>query len=108
MAAYCVLRGIDYVVEECPMATGNRHIGYKEALNEIEQRSPGTKAAFYNGFLARVVDLVGETAATEREGLHPCPGCGSPTVAAVCAFCKLVERAAAVPAASADGAQAPA
>jgi len=94
-AAYCVLRGIDYVVEECPMSAGNRHIGYKEALNEIERRSPGTKAAFYNGFLARIVDLVGETAATEREDLHPCPGCGSPTVAEVCAFCKLVERASA-------------
>jgi uncharacterized protein (TIGR00269 family) len=98
MAAYCVLRSIDYVVEECPMAAGNRHIGYKEALNEIERRSPGTKAAFYNGFLARMVDLVGETAATEpaateREGLHPCPGCGSPTVAELCAFCKLVDRA---------------
>ncbi len=25
MAAYCVLRGIDYIVEECPMAVGNRH-----------------------------------------------------------------------------------
>ena len=93
MAAYCVLKGIDYVVEECPMSRGNRHIGYKESLNEIERRSPGTKAAFYNGFLSRVVDLVGATAATEREDLHPCPGCGAPTVAEVCAFCKLVERA---------------
>jgi uncharacterized protein (TIGR00269 family) len=93
MAAYCVLRGIDYVVEECPMSAGNRHIGYKEALNGIEQRSPGTKAAFYSGFLSRMVDLVGETAATERLDLHPCPGCGSPTVAEVCAFCRLVERA---------------
>ena len=35
-AAYCVLRGIDYQVEECPMAAGNKHLGYKEALNAIE------------------------------------------------------------------------
>ncbi len=27
MAAYCVLRGIDYQVEECPMAEGNKHLG---------------------------------------------------------------------------------
>ena len=33
MAAYCVIRGIDYIVEECPMAEGNRHLAYKEALN---------------------------------------------------------------------------
>src|SRR5438874_1803712 len=29
MAAYCVIRGIDYIVEECPMAEGNRHLAYK-------------------------------------------------------------------------------
>ena len=92
-AAYCVLRGIEYIVEECPMAEGNRHLGYKEALNEIETTSPGSKAAFYFGFLDRVAPLVAQTAAEEREGLHPCPGCGSPTVSEVCAFCKLVERA---------------
>jgi uncharacterized protein (TIGR00269 family) len=92
-AAYCVIRGIDYIVEECPMSAGNKHLGYKEALNSIEARSPGTKAAFYFGFLERVADLVGGQAAAEREGLHACPSCGSPTVADVCAFCKLATRA---------------
>lgn len=93
MAAYCVLEGIDYIVEECPMAEGNRHLGYKNALNEIEATSPGSKAAFLFGFLERISPLVQGTATAEREDLHPCPGCGSPTVAEVCAFCKLVERA---------------
>ena len=53
MAAYCVLRGIDYQVEECPMAAGNRHLGYKELLNDLELRSPGSKAAFLFGFVER-------------------------------------------------------
>ena len=44
LAAYCVLTDIDYIIEECPMAAGNRHLGYKELLNQIEERSPGTKA----------------------------------------------------------------
>lgn len=95
-AAYCVLKGIDYIVEECPMAAGNRHLGYKEALNDIEETSPGSKAAFFFGFLDRVAPMVADTAAEEREGLHPCPGCGSPTVSELCAFCKLVDRAARV------------
>ena len=56
MAAYCVLRGIDYQVEECPMAAGNRHLGYKELLNDLEDRSPGSKAAFLFGFLERAHD----------------------------------------------------
>ncbi|MDA8046748.1 MAG: tRNA(Ile)-lysidine synthetase [Actinomycetota bacterium] len=93
MAAYCVIQDIDYIVEECPMAEGNRHLGYKNALNEIEDRSPGSKAAFLFGFLDRMAPLVQATAEAEREALHPCPGCGSPTVSEVCAFCKLVERA---------------
>src|SRR5207244_793868 len=38
MAAYCVLRGIDYIVEECPNAVGNKHLGYKEQLNAIEDQ----------------------------------------------------------------------
>ncbi|MBV9661328.1 MAG: adenine nucleotide alpha hydrolase family protein [Acidimicrobiales bacterium] len=93
MAAYCVLEGIDYIVEECPMAAGNRHLGYKAALNEIEATSPGSKAAFLFGFLERMSPLVAPTAQAEREDLHPCPGCGEPTVSEVCAFCKLVAKA---------------
>jgi tRNA-5-methyluridine54 2-sulfurtransferase len=92
-AAYCVIRGIDYIVEECPMAAGNRHLGYKAALNEIESASPGSKAAFFFGFLDRVSPLVAGTAELEKQALHPCPGCGSPTVSDLCAFCKLVDRA---------------
>jgi uncharacterized protein (TIGR00269 family) len=94
MAAYCVLRGIDYVVEECPMSGGNRHLGYKDALNDIEVRSAGSKAAFYFGFIDRVAPLVAGAADSERAGLHPCGRCGSPTVTDTCAFCRLVERAA--------------
>jgi tRNA(Ile)-lysidine synthase TilS/MesJ len=40
-AAWCIVRGIEYQVEECPMAAGNRHLGYKATLNELEARSPG-------------------------------------------------------------------
>jgi hypothetical protein len=59
----------------------------------VEATSPGSKAAFYFGFLDRIAPLVQPAAEQEREGLHPCPGCGAPTVSEVCAFCKLVERA---------------
>jgi uncharacterized protein (TIGR00269 family) len=94
-AAWCVVRGIDYLVEECPMAVGNRHLGYKAALNEIESRSPGTKAAFYLGFLARMAPLLAGTSAADHGELGACESCGSPTTGAICAFCRIVERAAA-------------
>jgi len=92
-AAYCVVRGIDYIVDECPMAEGNRHLGYKEALNAIEATSPGSKHDFYFGFLARASARFQDDAEAEREHLHPCRVCGAPTPAEVCAFCRLVERA---------------
>jgi uncharacterized protein (TIGR00269 family) len=92
-AAYCVVRGIDYIVDECPMAVGNKHLGYKEALNTIEVQSPGSKTAFYFGFLDRVSSRFTPDAQEDRAGLQPCARCGAPTTGAVCAFCKLVERA---------------
>jgi tRNA-5-methyluridine54 2-sulfurtransferase len=91
MAAYCVLRGIDYIVEECPMAAGNRHLRYKDALNEIEASSPGAKFDFFHGFLAR--------AATHFEldegddAIGACTRCGAPCSTEVCAFCRLTEKA---------------
>ena len=92
-AAYCVLRGIDYQVEECPMSVGNKHLGYKDVLNAIEEGSPGAKATFYSGFIERVATLVAHVAEEEREGLRACPSCGAPTTAALCAFCRLAQRA---------------
>ncbi len=97
MAAYCVLRGIDYIVEECPMAAGNKHLGYKEALNAIEVTSPGTKHDFYFGFLARASERFTADAEAEQNQLRACATCGSPTPGETCAFCRLVERATAVP-----------
>jgi uncharacterized protein (TIGR00269 family) len=93
MAAYCVLRGIDYIVEECPMAEGNRHLGYKDMLNALEDRSPGTKAAFLFGFFDRVHDRFAGDASEERATLGACRECGAPTTGDVCAFCRLRQRA---------------
>jgi len=95
MAAYCVLRGIDYIVEECPMAAGNKHLRYKEALNAIEAESPGSKHAFYHEFLARAADRFADDSPAAGEGAHgTCERCGSPSTKEVCAFCLLVARTA--------------
>lgn len=92
-AAYCVLSGIDYVVDECPMAAGNKHIRYKEALNEIEEQSPGSKASFYFGFLDRALPHFASEIEEDRRALLSCQSCGSPTTEETCAFCKLSHRA---------------
>jgi uncharacterized protein (TIGR00269 family) len=94
-AAWCIVRGIDYQVEECPLAAGNRHLGYKSALGEIEARSPGAKAAFYLNFLDNMAPLLAPQRSAVVESLGRCPRCGAPTTGDVCAFCRLAEVAAA-------------
>jgi len=92
-AAWCVLRGIDYLVEECPIAEGNKHLGFKAALNAIEAESPGTKTAFYLNFVERVAPLLAGHALPDDKALQPCVRCGSPTTGELCAFCHLVSVA---------------
>lgn len=102
MAAWCIVRGIDYQVEECPMAVGNKHLSYKEALNAIERESPGSKAAFYLEFVDKMAPLLAERRTSERSRLLACTSCGAPTTAPdsgdapVCAFCRLQQRTAGV------------
>jgi uncharacterized protein (TIGR00269 family) len=88
-AAYAFLRGIDYVVEECPFAKGATSITHKEALNRLEDVSPGTKAAFLAGYLERARPLF---QTRESVTLRECAQCGQTTTGEVCAFCKLGEQ----------------
>jgi tRNA-5-methyluridine54 2-sulfurtransferase len=90
MAAYCVLRGIDYLVEECPMAAGNKHLQYKESLNATEQQSPGSKHDFYFSFLRKAADRFDDD--PSRETVGTCERCGGPAGSEICSFCRLVER----------------
>jgi uncharacterized protein (TIGR00269 family) len=84
-AAYAFLRGIDYVVEECPLVAGNTQLKYKEAMNQLESGSPGTKASFFLGYLDRASDLFRSECRAE---LSPCERCGQPTTGRFCAFCR--------------------
>ncbi len=88
-AAYTLMRGIDYIYDECPYVEGSTTIFYKELLNRLEANSPGAKLQFYLGFLrARKEGLFREQA--EQVALHPCSNCGQPTTAPdLCAFCRL-------------------
>jgi uncharacterized protein (TIGR00269 family) len=89
-AAYVLLRGIDYIYEECPYAKGSTTNFYKELLNQLELRSPGAKQQFYLDFQrakdSKRVRFV-ESGTVE---LRACRECGQPTTAGdLCAFCRL-------------------
>jgi recombinational DNA repair protein RecR len=60
-------------------------------LNKIEERSPGTKWAFYSQFVEQIQPLL-DGKFPEPE-LRPCTRCGMPTTAEVCSVCRIKERA---------------
>ena len=101
MAAYALVRGIEYIYDECPYALGSKSIYYKEILNKMENDRPGAKLSFYLSFLQAkegglfalptVEDGEGAEYGASGEALHTCPTCGQPTTApGVCAFCRMV------------------
>lgn len=90
-AAYALLKGIDYVVEECPLVEGNTQHKYKYAINQLEEASPGTKQQMYFGFLKKAAHRFNDEA--DSVEFTACTACGALTVDAGssehrCAFCK--------------------
>lgn len=94
MAAYALLRGIEYIYDECPYAEGSKSIYYKELLNKLEADRPGAKLSFYLSFLqAKKNGLFAQDADPDIEQLHTCPTCGQPTSApGECAFCRMTVK----------------
>jgi len=88
-AAYAFLRGIDYIVEECPFAKGATSIAHKEILSRMEDASPGAKHNFLFGFLEKGRAAFERAEAVE---LRECVRCGQVTTGTVCAFCKLADQ----------------
>jgi uncharacterized protein (TIGR00269 family) len=88
-AAYAVLRGIDYVYEECPHAVGATTLYYKDLLNRLESDRPGAKLSFYLSFLRAREAGAFDSVETGLGELHSCTSCGQPTTApGQCAFCR--------------------
>jgi uncharacterized protein (TIGR00269 family) len=91
-AVYAFLRGIDYVVDECPNAAGATQLVYKDMLNRLEAASPGSKLAFVQEFLHRAQPLL--PAASADGPPQTCTQCGMPAFGEVCGYCRLVREVA--------------
>lgn len=90
-AGYALVRGINYLDQECPYSARAKTIFLKGLLNQLERRSPGAKLQYYLSFLR-----------SKEEGLfapkpdlaedETCRVCGQPTTAGgLCAFCRIWE-----------------
>ena len=93
-AAYALLRGIEYMYDECPHATGAKSLYYKELLNRLEADRPGAKLSFYLSFL-RAKETMRFTSDEEEVelALQPCTSCGQPTSTPdLCTYCRTWEE----------------
>ena len=105
-ASYAFLKGIDFVIEECPMSEDATSILFKDALALIEERMPGARMAFYAGFLDEgnpVRAAMAKAAAESGEyeppradgeegesgGRGSCALCGAPTLSETCGYCRM-------------------
>ncbi len=88
-AAYAFLRGIDYVIDECPNSRSASQLFYKDILNRIEAHMPGTKLTFVQEFVHSAQPLF---VAPDGSPPQACESCGMPAFAAICSFCRLMRE----------------
>jgi len=93
MAAYSILRGIEYIYDECPHSVGAKTIYYKELLNKLESERPGAKLSFYLSFLRAKENGLFAQETDQKKPLNTCSSCGQPTSApGKCSFCRMIVK----------------
>jgi len=98
---YAFLNGIEIHTAPCPYSGGASFTGHKRLWADLEHQSPGSKIAFYDGFLKRGRPAFATVELETGAPLAPCEQCGSPTSTGLCGVCRLAiavaERRAADP-----------
>lgn len=88
-AAYCFFADIPHHDAPCPYSGGASFPVRKRLMNGLEKESPGSKLAFYEGFLERARRAFAALEQEEGQALAPCAECGCPTSVGVCGVCRL-------------------
>jgi tRNA-5-methyluridine54 2-sulfurtransferase len=91
-AAYSIIERLDYILEECPMASGAKSLAYKDMLNSLEEEQPGAKYRFLVGFLKEGRAAVRTGGFDQATDLRECTRCGQPATGELCAYCRMSDR----------------
>jgi tRNA-5-methyluridine54 2-sulfurtransferase len=90
---YALLKGIDYMLLECPYSKGANSLVYKEVLNALEERIPSTKSRFLFGFLEHQREAIERRASDAgEEARNRCVRCGQPSFRELCRYCMIKEQ----------------
>ncbi len=100
-ANYAFINGIEIHTAPCPYSGGASFTGHKKLWSDLEYQSPGSKIAFYDGFLKRGRPAFAQLEKETGQAVIPCESCKSPTSTGICGVCRLkiavTERRAADP-----------
>ncbi|MDI6721686.1 MAG: TIGR00269 family protein, partial [Candidatus Aenigmarchaeota archaeon] len=86
IAAYAMLKGIEFAGEECPYSFDNVRRDMQGLLNDFELKYPGTKqqiASFYD----RIKPLL-----SYEGNIKECVECGEPSSGETCKACDLLSK----------------
>jgi uncharacterized protein (TIGR00269 family) len=83
---YCEVRGIANEDGKCPLSRGATSHTFKEALNFLEEKMPGTKRNFLYSFLAN------KEPPHTRAVFGTCRQCGQPTYEDLCSVCNILNQ----------------
>ncbi|NTU48814.1 MAG: hypothetical protein HGA84_07405, partial [Syntrophobacteraceae bacterium] len=83
---YCHLTGIAHLATPCPFSRGATSHTFKEALDFLEGRMPGTKRDFLFSYLE------GRNVPRADADFAVCRKCGEPAYEDVCSVCNLTDR----------------
>ncbi|MCE5244374.1 MAG: ATP-binding protein [Syntrophobacteraceae bacterium] len=84
--AYCRVKGILPLEAKCPHSRGATSHAYKEALEMLETRMPGTKRDFLFSYVDRRKPPV------LSADIGTCKSCGEPAFGDLCSVCKLSDH----------------
>ncbi|MCE4604728.1 MAG: adenine nucleotide alpha hydrolase family protein [Aeropyrum sp.] len=86
---YSLLSGLPFLHEECPFVDRRQlEVELKEAVNRLEDKSPGIKMQMVTRLAKRIGDYP-----RPRGEVSRCPSCGLISSGGECSFCRITRRA---------------
>lgn len=88
-ALYAILKNIEFHDAECPYAIHAQRGNFRDIVDDLEYRNPGTRHSILNSYDS-IKDLLLQQYPPAQ--LDKCPNCGEPTSQKLCKACILKKR----------------
>ena len=89
VALYAILKQISYHDDRCPYSINAYRGVFREIIDDLEDRNPGTKHSILKSYDS-IKDLLSDKFSPIR--LNNCKQCGEPTSQNICKTCKLIQK----------------